>query len=125
MYKSILGESENILSDNNFSGDVSNIDMHELVQFLCGMKKNLTVEILTNNDSGQIMIREGNIINAVYQEFDPYESLYLLLNLNEGEFFVNEGVLSPDVKIKGSLESLLLNSAYYKDAGIVTYPDEN
>ncbi|MBZ4672231.1 MAG: hypothetical protein JG762_461 [Deferribacteraceae bacterium] len=125
MYKSILGESENILSDNNFSGDVSNIDMHELVQFLCGMKKKLTVEILTNNDSGQIMIREGNIINAVYQEFDPYESLYLLLNLNEGEFFVNEGVLSPDVKIKGSLESLLLNSAYYKDAGIVTYPDEN
>lgn len=125
MYKSILGESENILNDNNFSGDISNVDMNGLLQFLCGMKKDLTIEILTQSDSGLIMIKDGNIIDAVYKDYDPYESLYVLLNLNEGEFFVNEGVPNSVVKIKGSLDSLLLNSAYHKDSGIVTYPDEN
>jgi hypothetical protein len=124
IYKSILGETENIASDKFFSGEISNISMSELIQFLCGLRRELTVEVLTSTASGQIFIKDSKVVNAVYKDFDPYQSFYILMNLKEGEFFINEGLECVEFNIKENLQTLLLNSVYYQDTGVVNRPDE-
>lgn len=77
----------------------------------------MTIELLTQTDSGQILIKYGK---AVYNELNPYASLYVLSNLNELEFLADEGVSNREVMIEGFFFPLLLNTAWYKNSKIVT-----
>lgn len=125
LYKTVLGESETFANEKFFSGNIENINLNDLLQFLCSLRKDLTIEILTESESGTIAINEGKVINANFGQSNSYEAFYKIINLKEGEFFINEGIADTKKAMDESLEILLLNNAYYIDTNPLKDHNEN
>ncbi|MFH0925639.1 MAG: DUF4388 domain-containing protein, partial [bacterium] len=115
LYDKIVGNINSIESKVTFSGTFNDIKIIDLVQLMSSLRKDVTIEILSDPVNGSIYLKEGEVINASNENKEGFEAFYKLLDIEKGEFFITEINKDIERKIFKKTDVLLLDSVYQKD----------
>lgn len=81
-------ENDNSINENGFSGNLSEMNLLDLMQTLDAGKKSCIIHLKQDNYEGEVYIQSGDIYDAIFQEFSPEEAFYKLILWTDGRFFV-------------------------------------
>lgn len=83
-------------SEAGVSGTIDSIDLTSLLQMINLEKKSITVKINNNEQIGFLHFEKGEIIHALYNQFEGLEAAKHLISINKGKFsFVKNGESVP------------------------------
>jgi CheY-like chemotaxis protein len=101
---------------------VMQVGLQDVVQMECLGRKSSIIAIATENRRGQIFIREGEIIHALFGKLQGEMALYGLLGLSGGEFTVQPFTEPERQTISGQYEFLLMEAARLRDENSLDSP---
>lgn len=113
--------------EGDFSGDLSNFNVFDLVQlFTLGSKSGLMILDLPK-ETGRIYFQNGLIIDAEYNDFEPEPGVIELLTSQEGSFTIKFTEVDRERKIDSKNEGLMLRALKFIDerAAGITPIDED
>lgn len=75
-------------NEKGFSGDISEMNLIDLIQTLELGKKSGIIKLRYNNYQGNVYIKNGEIVDATLEDYPPTEALLKISVWTEGNFFV-------------------------------------
>lgn len=111
----------NVLNDlvswrsEGFSGALRQVSLPEVIQMECNCRHSAILEIRNPEISGQIYLKDGNIIHAAVGDLTGEPAFYRLLSLRGGEFDVKPFVPPSRQTIESRWEHLLMEAARASD----------
>lgn len=111
----------NVLNDlvswrsEGFSGALRQVSLPEVIQMECNCRHSAILEIRNPEITGQIYLRDGNIIHAMVGDLTGEPAFYRLLALRGGEFDVKPFVPPSRQTIESRWEHLLMEAARASD----------
>ncbi len=105
------------LSDSisGFNGTIDSIQLPDIVQLIAMGHRTAEVELTTDQGSGAIYFRNGEIIHASCDGLDGEEAFYKMFNWVGGQFNVRSLTSSVEQTIEQSWQGLVLEAARRKD----------
>ena len=100
-----------------FSGSLSGVDMITMIQFCANNRQSMVLRIRSDDASGEIYFKEGQIVHAVSGEEAGEEALQKILSLNKGLLEFEKGVLPERESIRSPWERMLLQAVAKKEKG--------
>lgn len=89
-------------------GRLKDMGLVDIVQIFNAENRTVAIHLGSEMGYGKVFLKDGELVHAAYREFTGAEALYQLLAWKDGEFEVEPDAAPPEVTIKGSAESLLL-----------------
>ncbi len=87
--------------DEGFKGNVSQLQLIDVLQMICINRKSMVVEVKNRNKKGKIFILNGEIINCQCEDREGKEACFEILSWKNGEF--NLFPLNQPAKIKRTI----------------------
>ncbi len=78
-------------STKGFYGQLSEMNVVEVLQVLEIGKKSAVVDVHSDDEHGRIFVRSGEVVDAVLEELEPERALFRMFSWNEGRFGVQLG----------------------------------
>jgi len=103
------------IDQEGFDGNVSEISLFDLIQFLTLARKTKILDIVYGEQHGQIYIHEGNIVHAVTKKQIGEKAFHECLSWKSGFFKDFEYQPPRRVTINKNVEHLLLDAAKIMD----------
>ena len=100
-----------------FSGSLSGVDMITMIQFCANNRQSMVLRIRSDDASGEIYFKEGQIVHAVSEGSVGEEALQKILSLNKGSLEFEKGVRPERESIRSPWERLLLQAVAEKEKG--------
>jgi hypothetical protein len=94
-----------------FQGSLSELPLPDIIQLVSVGGKNGVFQLTDGAQSGQIYLRDGQIVHATFGEASGEEAVYALAMWNRGEFRFDPGVATEQHTIKKSNTNLLMEAA--------------
>lgn|GEM_PF-1729564 len=95
-------------SNKAFEGKLSEISLPDLIQVFAINRKSGVLNIKGERLSGNIYLRNGEIIHASTGKVYGEKAFFRLLGVNEGDFVFQPDVLSEQISIRSSLDNLIM-----------------
>jgi len=105
------------------SGSLPDMPLHDIVQVLAAGRKSAVVSLENRGQSGQIHIRDGQIVNAYCGDKEGEEAFYEMIGWNEGDFKVDPDAEIGREAIKKPNEALILEGLRRLDEQRMTQGD--
>jgi response regulator RpfG family c-di-GMP phosphodiesterase len=99
------------------SGSLAEMSLPDLVQILWHGRKSGALRIRRGSESGEVHFIDGRVVNAMWGKLRSDEAFYAMLAVSQGEFVLDPNFKPPEVVIKESPESLLLEGMRRLDEG--------
>ncbi len=99
----------------DFHGSLEEFQLPEIIQFLSGAKKTGALRLVSDQDEGDIYLRDGEIVHATSDESVGEEAVYALVLLSEGKFDFEPDITSVETTVSRGQTNLLLEAARRKD----------
>jgi len=109
-------------------GSLREMGLIEMVQILCAGNRSVHIQLERENEKGELVIHNGQIINAHYRDLEGEPAVLLLLRWREGNFLIRPLRQAPPAKITASTDALVLQSCVAEDqrkAATTTEPKKN
>lgn len=98
-----------------FRGLMQNVELQDILQLECLRRNSSVLEVFSQSESGEIVIRTGGIVHAAVGPLSGEPAFFHLLNLKDGEFRLKP-YAEPAAKTVGRhWEMLLLEAAQMRD----------
>ncbi len=94
-----------------FQGSLKELPLPDIVQLVSVSGKTGVFSLRSGGASGEIFLRDGQIVHAKAGNLEGEEAVYELAVWNEGEFVFHPGKTSPATTIKRSNTNLLMEAA--------------
>jgi response regulator RpfG family c-di-GMP phosphodiesterase len=90
------------------AGSLKQMGIPEIVQVFAHGRKSGKLRVDSGGKSGEVHFSAGDILDARYGELSGEQAFYAMLNLSDGQFFVDPSFVATNRVIHASAESLLL-----------------
>lgn len=94
-----------------FQGSLKELPLPDIIQLVSVSGKSGVFVLTSANQTGEIFLRDGEIVHAVVGSIQGEEAVYELAILQEGEFIFKPGVETKDRTIRKSNTNLLMEAA--------------
>jgi Domain of unknown function (DUF4388) len=94
-----------------FQGSLKELPLPDIIQLVSVSGKTGVFVLTSANQTGEIFLRDGEIVHAVVGSIQGEEAVYELAILQEGEFVFKPGVDTKDRTIRKSNTNLLMEAA--------------
>lgn len=101
--------------ENGFAGTLKNIQLSDLIQMCCLAGASMAISVVQDFQKGTIVIEDGEIVHAVYEDITGEEAFYEILLWESGRFETLTGVPVAEPTIEKSYQYLLLEAAHKTD----------
>lgn len=99
-----------------FRGDLGQVPLGDLLQVLGVNRRSGTLSLETAHGSGEIELRDGEIVDALYRRLEGQKALMRLMAQTEGTFSFAAGGASPATRrIQGKTAALLMEGSRQMD----------
>ncbi len=99
----------------DFHGSLDEFHLPDIIQFLNGAKKTGVLRLVSDQDEGDIYLRNGEIVHATCDEMVGEEAVYSLVLVSSGRFDFDPDVASAESTVDRGNTSLLIEAARRKD----------
>ncbi len=99
----------------DFHGSLEEFQLPEIIQFLSGAQKTGVLRLVSDQDEGDIYLREGEIVHATSDDLVGEEAVYSLVLLSNGKFDFEPDMTSAETTVRRGHTNLLLEAARRKD----------
>lgn len=100
------------------SGSLADMSFSDMIQMLTANCKNTELKVSRGDESGLVIMREGNVIHAEVGDVVGEKAFYVLMPWVEGEFSMTECREFPEPTVNSSTMSLLMEGARLADEGL-------
>ena len=94
-----------------FQGSLKEIPLPDIIQLVSVSGKTGVFILEKSDERGEIYLREGQIVHAVYSGLEGEEAIYALAIWPEGDFHFQPGVEAEGVTVQKSNTNLLMEAA--------------
>lgn len=101
--------------DSDFRGDLSQVSVVDLLQLLSMNRRSGALSIVTARGAGEVRLRDGEIVDAVFRRQEGEKALYRLLAEEEGSFAFASGSETTLRRIEVPTSALLLEGVRQLD----------
>lgn len=98
-----------------FAGKLTDMNVIELVQTLAVGQKSGIVSLQSGDDDGLIRIQEGEVVDAVLDDFPPRDALFKMFTWSDGFFKVKIKPVEQQSEFEQSTEELIAQGLMYRD----------
>ncbi|HZZ83773.1 MAG TPA: response regulator [Anaeromyxobacteraceae bacterium] len=91
-----------------FAGNLSDLGLVDLVQTLMLGRKSGALRVTAERREATVWFRDGAVIDCALGQAQGERAFYRLLELQEGEFGIDFGLVEREARIGGSTQSLLM-----------------
>lgn len=99
------------------SGSLADMSFSDLVQVLSAGGKSMDVSVTSDDQSGRIVLKAGNVVHAEAGELRGEQAFYALMQWKVGQFSMSECRQFPEPTVTASTMSLLMEGARIADEG--------
>jgi hypothetical protein len=103
--------------DQEISGNLEQMPLGDLLQFLSMNRRSGVLSITTARGSGEVHLAEGDVIDASYRRLDGEKALYRLFGEPAGRFAFQAGEAAKTRRISSPTGQLLMESMRQVDEG--------
>jgi CheY-like chemotaxis protein len=110
---------------DSFSGNLSELSAIDVIQMLCIARKTTSLRLSEGQNSGVILIKDGEIIHAIWNKLAGEKALFAMMLVTDGLFNTSQIPTDIERTIQGDWQYLLIEGMRRLDeaaAGIV--PEE-
>lgn len=94
-----------------FQGSIKEIPLPDIIQLVSVSGKSGVFILERGEERGEIYLRDGQIVHAVYNTLTGEEAIYALTIWSEGDFHFQPGVEAEQITITKSNTNLLMEAA--------------
>lgn len=93
---------------DGFAGNLSDLSAIDVIQMLCIARKTTSLRLSEGQHSGVILIENGEIVHAIWENFNGEEAFFRMMSVVNGVFHTS--TLPPDIErtIQGDWQYLLM-----------------
>jgi CheY-like chemotaxis protein len=106
----ISPRAERLKLDQEIRGDLEQMSLVDLLQFLAMNRKSGVLGLTTAAGAGEVRLAEGEVIDAVYRRLEGEKALYRLLGEHAGRFAFSAGDPSAVRRITSPTSHLLMEA---------------
>jgi hypothetical protein len=109
--------AERPVLDQEISGNLEQMPLGDLLQFLSMNRRSGALSITTSGGSGEIRLGEGDVIDAVFRRLEGEKALFRLFGERDGRFAFTAGDPAKTRRITAPTGQLLMESMRQVDEG--------
>ena len=109
--------AERIALDQEISGNLEQMPLGDLLQFLAMNRRSGVLSITTARGSGEVRLSEGDVIDAVFRRLEGEKALFRLFAERDGRFAFHAGDPAKTRRINSPTGQLLMESMRQVDEG--------
>jgi Domain of unknown function (DUF4388) len=106
---------EGVMQEQTLKGNFERETIPSLLQYLGTLAVTGELTLISGSLRPTVYLERGRVIDAIFGARGGQEALFHAMNLISGTFTFTAGVRAPHSTIDSSLESLILNAAYWQD----------
>jgi Domain of unknown function (DUF4388) len=103
------------MQEQILKGNFDRETIPSLLQYLGTLSATGELTFLSGSLHAVVYLERGRVVDAIFGTRGGQEALFHAMNLTSGMFTFTAGVRAPHSTIDSSLESLILNAAYWQD----------
>jgi response regulator RpfG family c-di-GMP phosphodiesterase len=104
-------------------GNLRDLGIIEMVQVLCAGRRSVHIQLDKDNDTAELIIHDGQIINARHGDTEGETAAIDALSWREGDFVILPMRDAPPPRITASTDSLLLRTCVAEDHRAANLPE--
>jgi hypothetical protein len=94
---------------DDFRGDLQQVSLLDLLQLLAMNRRTGSLNLNTPSGAGEVRLREGEVVDAVYRRHEAEKALFRLLGEKEGSFAFTVGSATTSARIESPTNALLMD----------------
>ena len=94
---------------DDFRGDLQQVSVLDLLQLLSMNRRTGSLSLTTPNGAGEVRLRDGEVVDALFRRLEAEKALYRLLDEREGGFAFTSGGTSVPPRIQTPTRALLMD----------------
>lgn len=88
-------------SNVGLQGNLAQTPLHDLLQYLALGRKSGILELVCGRRTGRIVLKDGRVYKDSYRGKDGLEAMFMMMDLEEGDFEFYEQTLEDSVSFSG------------------------
>jgi len=94
---------------DDFRGDLQQVSLLDLLQLLAMNRRTGSLNLNTPSGAGEVRLKEGAVVDAVYRRLEAEKALFRLLAEKEGSFAFTSGPATMPARIESPTNALLMD----------------
>lgn len=114
-FADMMDDNTDIETRDGFTGVIKEVTIQDLLQLACINRKSQAFKIKTRDGTGEIYVKEGEIIHASFKDQVGQDALFAILSFNKGQFKEIKFIEHIQQTIHAPWEFLLMEAARVLD----------
>jgi hypothetical protein len=120
IFASIQATESTVQVEHGMTGELEEVTLPDLLQILASSRKSYHVELREGSRSGEIYLKDGEIIRASTSELEGEQAVLFLLSWSKGRYHIQRADTIPEENVNEQLEQILFEYAYQQDRESLT-----